>query len=89
MSPDEEAWVEEHQLTPESATEIALWCGGKLVEEIHPFTGEKTPGINVPTIRGVKRASVNDWVVLNMYGDFEVVNEATYAEVKAKEPPPE
>lgn len=72
--------VEAHQVTPETATEIALWCGGKLVEEIHPFTGEKTPGINVQTLRGVMRASNTDYVAKNVYDEYEVVNENTYRE---------
>lgn len=84
MSPETE-WVEAHQLTKESATELTLWCGGKLVEEIHPFTGEKTPGINVPTMRGVKRASQSDYIVMDKHGDFDVVNEATYREAQPPE----
>lgn len=86
MSPDTSEWVEAHQVTAETATEVTLWCGGKLVEEIHPFTQEKSPGINVPTVRGVKRASTGDYVVLNVYGDFEVANEATYQEWKQETP---
>lgn len=73
-------WVEAKQVTADSAAEIAVWCGGKLVEEIHPFDGTKTPGVNVPTLRGVMRASVTDYVVQNVFDEFLVVNEATYNE---------
>lgn len=80
MSSEPEYWVEGHQVKEETAVEVAQWCGGKLVEEIHPVTGEKTPGINVQTLRNVKRASKGDYIVENEFGEFEVVNEATYNE---------
>lgn len=60
------------------AADIAEWCDGKLVEEIDPETGEKTPGINVQTLRGVKRASIGDWICLTYFDEFLVVNEKTY-----------
>lgn len=62
--------VEARCLTPDLAEDIADWCGGTLVEEINPGTDEKTPGINVPTMDGPARASMNDWILKGSLGDF-------------------
>ena len=62
------------------AIDIAKWCQGKLVEEINPETGDKTPGINVGTMFGVKRASVGDYIVETIFDEWLVVNEKTYNE---------
>lgn len=76
-------WKEAKQVTEKSAAEIAEWCGGILKKEIDPFDSEKDqPGINVPTLRGVKRASLGDYVIQDVYDDFDVVNESTYNEGK-------
>lgn len=76
-------WVEAKQVTEDSAAEIAEWCGGKLASEIDPIDlGIGHAGVNVPTLRGVKRASSSDYVILNAYDEFEVVNEYTYNESK-------
>jgi hypothetical protein len=75
-------WVEARQITEDfdAAEEIATWCHGRVVEEIHPLDGTKTPGINVPTLRGVRRASKDDYVIENVYEEYEVVNKLTYEE---------
>lgn len=66
----------------DEARNIAHICAGRVVEEIDPLTGEKTPGINVETLRGVKRASNTDYIIENVYGEYEVVNEKTYLDAK-------
>jgi hypothetical protein len=77
--PKKDEWAEARQVSKESAKDIAEWCGGVLVEEIDPFDPSiKTPGVNVPTLRGPKRASQGDYVILDVYDFFEVVNEYTY-----------
>ncbi len=68
---DEE--VEARRVTAETAKEISEWCNGRLVEEINALNHEsKTPGINVPTHEGPRRASVNDWVVVDDQGRFYI-----------------
>lgn len=79
MSTNPDEWRVAKQVTQETAKEVTAWCGGRLVEEIDALEAGKTsPGINVPTLRGPKRASAGDYVIENFYDEFEVVNEATY-----------
>lgn len=66
------------QLTQNNGREIAEWCGGKLVEEIDPFTKQVTPGINVPTKNGNIRASLDDYVLRTVDGSFEVGKEGWF-----------
>lgn len=62
--------VEAVRLTPENAEEVAEWCRGYLVEEIDPFSGERFPGINLPTYLGVARVSCGDYVVKHEGDNF-------------------
>lgn len=67
--------IEANLVTSEHADAIALWCGGVAVIEHDAFQHEKTyAGINVPTARGMQRASEDSWIIRTTTGNFEVVN---------------
>lgn len=72
--------VHAEQLQESNAAELAMECGGMLVEEIDPFTNEKTPGINVPTQLGNIRASAGDYIVKNWMGQFSVEKPTKFEE---------
>lgn len=79
MSTNPDEWDVAKQVTEDTAKEITAWCGGRLVGEMDALDRSSvSPGINVPTLRGVKRASMGDYVIKNVFAEFEVVNEATY-----------
>jgi hypothetical protein len=64
---------EARTITSENAQQIALWCGGRLVQEedaLNPSV--KTPGINVLTAEGVQRASMGDTIIHKTDGTFEI-----------------
>lgn len=63
--------IEANLLTKENAEAIAVWCGGRLVEEANAENPlDKYVGINVPTLNGPARASEGDYVVKGELGDF-------------------
>lgn len=68
---------ESRTVTKDNAAAIANWCGGRVVEEIDPFDGSTSPGINV-LCHGkggpVKRASVGHMVIRQSNGTFDVYN---------------
>lgn len=67
--------VEAVRLTEDNAVEVAVWCGGTLVDEIDPeHPDEKQPGINLNTHMGVKRASLHMYVVKAGEGFFTTSN---------------
>ena len=60
---------------------IAAWCGRK-------FNGKDArPTISIPTLEGVMTASVGDWIIKGVNGEFYPckpdIFEATYEEVEA------
>lgn len=64
--------IDARHVTAANATELARWCGGRLVEEKNDEDPSKTqPGINVPTKNGVERACVGD-VILEKNGSFSI-----------------
>lgn len=78
--------VEALKVGPETASIIAHWCGGRMVEENNPFPPYQSyVGVNVPTMKGVERAQEGDYVVQTPLGAFEVIKEkqfeAIYEEV--------
>lgn len=55
--------VEAVRLTEDNVQDIAVWCGGDLVQEIDPeYPEEHRDGINVPTGSGNVRASLGMYV---------------------------
>lgn len=56
--------LEAAEVLPETAEVVAHWCGGRVVEETNPTDrSDVYVGINVPTMRGVVRASQGDVIV--------------------------
>lgn len=79
--------IEANELTRENAEAVALWCGGRLVEEIDPHTPtNKYAGINIPTLEGVMRASEGDFIIKGVHGEFypckASIFKATYDKVE-------
>lgn len=71
--------VEAAKVTPETAKEIALWCGGVVVEEVSAIDHDDVyVGINVPTMGGVVRASQGQLVVRGANGGFYVAKEQDF-----------
>ncbi len=63
--------IEANELTKENAEAVALWCGGRLVEEIDPHTPTtRFAAINIPTLEGVMRASEGDFIIKGVKGEF-------------------
>lgn len=60
-------------LTSENAVDLAKWCRGRIVAEEDAISPSiTTPGINLLTNEGVKRASVGDTIIRNSDGTFSV-----------------
>lgn len=52
------------RLNEDNAAAVAEWCRAELIEEVSPeHPEEKQPGLNVPCSGGMKRASLNMYVV--------------------------
>lgn len=67
------------QVTEETAEEAARWCGGVLVREIDPLDENNIrPGINVPTLEGVMRASMGDYILQHQDGRREIMHEVLF-----------
>jgi len=63
--------VQAIQLTLGNAEEVAVWCGGVVIEEIDPVDSDKKwVGINIPTLEGVMRASEDDYIIKGTKGEF-------------------
>lgn len=63
--------IEANELTKENAEAVAVWCGGRLIEEIDPHTPtNRYVGINIPTLEGMMRASEGDYVIKGVQGEF-------------------
>lgn len=61
--------VEAHQLTPDSAERIQMWCGGQLTKSTD-HEGKEYVELNIPTLEGTMRASEGDWVIKGTRGEF-------------------
>lgn len=85
--------VEAIRLNEDNAAEVAAWSRGELVEEIDPEHPQETqPGINIPTPKGNKRASLGMYVV--KFGNHFFVSyvrqfESVYQPLERPLPPPE
>lgn len=67
------------QVSKEMVATVASWCGGLAVVEHDALDNEITfPAVNVPTNRGVKRASEDDWVIQQEDGSFDVLGPTDY-----------
>ncbi len=68
--------IEAKQLTAKvDFSDLAKWCGGfedmevKNKSEKHP-EGFDYPCIKIPTMEGTMTASVNDWIIKGVNGEF-------------------
>lgn len=63
--------IEAYQLSKLNAEALAIWCGGRMVEEIDAVTPTDTyVGVNIPTLEGVMRASEGDYIIKGIEGEF-------------------
>lgn len=74
--------------TPESAEEIALFIGATEEEPLKHTPSEDAPWagtLSIPTLEGVMEASVGDWIIRGVAGEFYPckpdIFEATYEPV--------
>lgn len=69
--------IQSMHLLASNAQKVAEWCGGEVM-----FDGIGLPYIEISTLEGVMRASMGDWVVKGVKGEFYPVREdifhATY-----------
>jgi len=64
---------EARTVTADNAAFLAVWCGGKLVNEQDALMPHiNTPGINVPCGDTVKRASMGDTIIRKSDGTFDI-----------------
>ena len=50
---------------------VARWCGGRVVTEAKPSDHtDVATWVDIPTLEGVMRASVRDWVIKGVQGEF-------------------
>lgn len=66
---------------------IAGWCGGRFVAESKPSDHTDVfYGIKIPTLEGVMTASLGDWIIRGVKGEFYPckpdIFDATYEAVK-------
>ena len=61
--------VEAHQVTEETATQTARWCGGKIVSIGYNNQGKS---IQLPTFEGTMTAMPGDWILRAEDGAFYV-----------------
>lgn len=57
------AIVEAARLTAENIDDVAMWTGAVVVEEIDPFTRERSRALNMPSPDGVVRVSQGQYAV--------------------------
>lgn len=63
--------IEAAHLTREGAHEVATWCGGRVVEEAKASDPTDVYlGLDIPTLEGIMRASVGDYVIRGVQGEF-------------------
>ena len=62
--------VEAVQFTNQAVgEEIANWCGGRLIRHV-PIPGAPYYEILIPTLEGNMIASMNDWIIRGIKGEF-------------------
>ena len=63
--------IEAVQFTRDNGTIVAKWCGGRWVAERKPSdASDVAERVEIPTLEGVMRASLNDWVIKGVQGEF-------------------
>lgn len=63
--------IEAQELTPESSSEVARWCGGRVIKEAKASDpSDVYVGLDIPTLEGVMRANAGDWIIRGVNGEF-------------------
>lgn len=63
--------IEAMELRQDNPDTVADWCGGRSIYD--PKASDPTDvyvGVDIPTLEGVMRASVGDWVIRGVKGEF-------------------
>ena len=71
-----------------NVAQAAAWCGGRLVESVKPSDpSDVAHRVDIPTLEGTMRASMGDWIIRGVKGEFYPckpdIFAATYDEVTA------
>jgi hypothetical protein len=76
--------LEAHQVTPETAEDVAAWCGGEFV----PATGAVEAHVIVHSLdgEGSRKALMGDWVFRGTRGEFWRVEESIFDETYGPAP---
>lgn len=54
-----------------STDDVTFWCGGEYDYIVKPSDPtDQSEWINIPTLEGVMRASVGDWIIRGVKGEF-------------------
>lgn len=73
--------IEARLVTLRSRKHVADWCGGCILDT--------TDGITIQTLEGVMRASMGDWIIKGVKGEFYPckpdIFEATYEPIASSE----
>lgn len=77
-----------------STDDVTYWCGGQYDYEVKSSDHtDKAEWIAIPTLEGVMRASVGDWIIRGVQGEFYPckpdIFEATYEAVTEPTDQPE
>lgn len=76
--------VEAFRLTEDNALELALWCGGRIVQDWSTVS-KRVAGVDIPTLEGAMRGDLGDWLIRGVKGEFYPckpdIFAATYEEV--------
>lgn len=74
--------IEAHKLATYSIRSIARWCDGVIQWNDNP----EMSSIDIPTLEGVMKASMGDWVIEGINGEFypckDDIFKATYEKVE-------
>jgi hypothetical protein len=78
--------IEARQFTPDNADAVAAWCGGRVERLAKPSDPTDVfTGLDIATLEGIMRASVGDYVIKGVKGEFYPckpdIFEATYEPV--------
>jgi hypothetical protein len=76
----------------ENGPSLAEWCGGRWRTEVKPsYRSDIAQWVDIPTLEGVMRASVGDWIIRGVHGEFYPckpdIFAATYDPVTIDTPP--
>lgn len=59
------------QLSEDCAEALAIWCGGTVIWTFIEGGETSVPaGVDIPTLDGVKRANIGDFIVKGAVGEF-------------------